>query len=57
MAKIMEDIIIIKLSKLVKESNVDPDPIITNDQVHALEQVAQELVGDAVIIEVHRDGN
>ena len=53
----MEDIIIIKLSKLVKESNVDPDPIITNDQVHALEQVAQELVGDAVIIEVHRDGN
>lgn len=57
MAKIIEDIVIIKLSKLVKESNTDPDPIISNDQVQALEQVAQELVGDAVIIEVMRDGN
>lgn len=57
MAKIVEDIVIIKLSKLVKENNKDPDPIISTEQVQALEQVAQELVGDAVIIEVMRDGN
>jgi hypothetical protein len=57
MAKIVEDIVIIKLSKLVKDNNTDPDPIISNEQVQALEQVAQELVGDSVIIEVLRDGN
>ena len=57
MAKIQEDIVIIKFSKIIKDNNVDPDPVINTEQVYALEQVAQELVGDAVIIEVHRDGN
>jgi hypothetical protein len=57
MAKIQEDIVIIKFSKIIKDNNVDPDPVVNNEQVYALEQVAQELVGDAVIIEVHRDGN
>jgi hypothetical protein len=57
MAKIQEDIVIIKFSKIIKDNNVDPDPVINNEQVYALEQVAQELVGDAVIIEVLRDGN
>ena len=57
MAKIVEDIVIIKLSKLVKDSNHDSDPLISNDQVQALEQITQELVGDSVIIEVMRDDN
>lgn len=57
MAKIQEDIVIIKLSKIIKDNNIDPDPVINNEQVYALEQVAQELVGDSVIIEVLRDGN
>lgn len=57
MAKIQEDIVIIKFSKIIKDNNVDPDSVINNEQVYALEQVAQELVGDAVIIEVLRDGN
>jgi hypothetical protein len=57
MAKIQEDIVIIKFSKIIKDNNIDPDPVINTEQVYALEQVAQELVGDAVIIEVLRDGN
>lgn len=57
MAKIVEDIVVIKFSKLVKDSTQDTDPIVTNDQVLALEQVAQELAGDNVVIEVLRDGN
>jgi hypothetical protein len=56
MAKIVEDIVIIKLSKLVKDSDNEVQ-IVNNDQVQALEQVAQELVGESVIIEVMRDGN
>jgi hypothetical protein len=57
MAKIQEDIVIIKFSKIIKDNNIDPDPVINTEQVYALEQVAQELVGDAVIIEVLRDGD
>jgi hypothetical protein len=52
MAKIVEEIIIIKLSKLVKDDVVSG--IVTNDLQAALEQVAQELVGDSVIVEVEK---
>lgn len=54
MAKIVEDIVIIKFSRIVKDSNQDPDPALTNEHIAALEQVAQELVGEAVVIEVER---
>lgn len=57
MAKIVEDIVIIKLSKLVKDSNSDSDALIGDEQVQAIEQVTQELVGDSVIVEVMRNGD
>jgi len=57
MAKIVEDILIIKFSKIVKDSNADPQPVVTQEVISALEQVAQELVGDNVVIEVLIDGN
>jgi hypothetical protein len=52
MAKIVEEIVIIKLSKLVKDDVVSG--IVTDDLQTALEQVAQELVGDSVIVEVEK---
>lgn len=52
MAKIIEEIIVIKLSKLVKD-DVNQS-IVTDDLQAALEQVAQELVGDSVIVEVEK---
>ena len=52
MAKIIEEIIVIKLSKLVKDDVIQD--IVTNDLQAALEQVAQELVGDSVIVEVEK---
>jgi hypothetical protein len=53
MAKIYEEVVVIKLSKLIKDGEVTP--IIAQDDVTAaLEQVAQELVGDAVIVEIER---
>ena len=52
MAKIKEDIVAIKLSKLVKDSEDDGTPISTDELKQALEQVAQELVSDGVIVEV-----
>jgi hypothetical protein len=54
MAKIIEDIVIIKFSKIVRENDVDPAPAVLNDHVAALEQVAQELVGNGVVVEIER---
>ena len=51
MARIYEETIVVKLSKLIKDNEVTP-MIATEDVVTALEQVAQELVGDHVIAEV-----
>jgi hypothetical protein len=53
MAKIVENVIIIKFSKLVKDTDTTID--LANLEVEtALEQVAQELVGDGVVVEVER---
>ena len=53
MAKIHEEVVVIKLSKLIK-GNDQGTNIANDDIVAALEQVAQELVGDAVIVEVEQ---
>lgn len=50
MARIIEEVIVIKLSKLVKDS--DSSTLSTADLVSSLEQVTQELVGDTIIVEV-----
>ena len=52
MAKIVEDVLIIKFSKIVKDSESDVSGIAGSDVQEALEQVAQELVGDGVVVEV-----
>jgi hypothetical protein len=54
MAKIIEDVIVIKFSKIVKDSESEATGIAGPDLQQALEQVAQELVGDSVVVEVVR---
>ena len=54
MAKIIEDVVIIKFSKIVKDSEEDVSGIAGQDIQQALEQVAQELVGDSVVVEIER---
>ncbi len=51
MAKIIEDVLVIKFSKIVKDSE-EGSSIAGSDIQAALEQVAQELVGDSVVVEV-----
>ena len=51
MAKIIEDVLVIKFSKIVKDSE-EGSPIANPDVQTALEQVAQELVGSGVVVEV-----
>ena len=50
MAKIIEEIVVIKFSKLVKGDT--QETIVNADVQSALEQVAQELVGNSIIVEV-----
>jgi len=52
MAKIVEDVIVIKFSKIVKDSDSVESSIASSEVQNALEQVAQELVGDSVVVEV-----
>lgn len=52
MAKIVEDVVVIKFSKIVKENDKGAVNIAGTDLQQALEQVAQELVGEGIIVEV-----
>ena len=53
MAKIHEEIIVIKISKLVKDS-ADVGSVVPDDVCAALQSVAEELMGDSVVVEVER---
>lgn len=51
MAKIQEEIIVIKLSKLVKEVDAS---LTTDDFIQNIEAIVQELVGESIIVEVEK---
>lgn len=54
MAKIHEEVIVIKLSKLIKDTEQDSLHIANSEIQQTLEQVVQELVGDNVVVEVEQ---
>lgn len=57
MARIQEEVIIITVSKLKKntpDATVTEDNIVSEDTLAALESVAQELLGDGVVVEINK---
>ena len=54
MARIIEDIVLIKFSKIVKNNEVFEDSLVNTELQQALEQVAQELAGVGVVVEVEK---
>jgi hypothetical protein len=52
MAKVQSENVVITFSKLVKDSDAESTAIISDDVAVALEQVAQELAGAGVIVEI-----
>jgi hypothetical protein len=54
MAKIAEEIVVIKLSKLVKDNEISCVQWINAETLANLEAVAQELVGDGVVVEIEK---
>jgi len=53
MAKVHEEVVIISVSKLVKDHET-PGVFITEEIRAALEQVAQELLGNSVVVEANK---
>lgn len=54
MAKILEETLVIRLSKIVKDSTKEQTSSISDESLSELEQVTQALVGDSVVVEVQR---
>ncbi len=54
MAKIQQDVIVIKVSKIVRDKESDDYLIADMEFLKSLEQVAQELLGESVIVEIER---
>ena len=53
MAKIHEEIVVIKLSKLIRD-DAPVEAIATDDIVAALQSVAEELAGAGIVVEADR---
>jgi hypothetical protein len=53
MAKIQEEIIVIKFSQLVKDCS-DTHNIVTEELAAALVQVSEELAGPGVVVEIEK---
>lgn len=53
MAKIHEEVVVIKLSKLIRD-DAAVDTIATDDIVAALQSVAEELAGAGIVVEADR---
>lgn len=51
MAKLQEDVLVIKISKLVKDSDL-VDTTVNADLITNLEAVVQELVGTGTLVEI-----
>jgi hypothetical protein len=54
MAKIIEELVIVKLSKLVRDDSDDQN-LLDNKTINNIEQVVQEIVGDGVVIEIVKE--
>jgi hypothetical protein len=55
MAKIQEEIIVIKVSRLLRDSETGADPIMPAEAVDSLEAVIQELAGSNTLVEIARE--
>lgn len=53
MAKLHEEVIVVKVSKLLKDSDSEP-VILDNDTVTSIEAVIQELAGAGALVEVQK---
>jgi|TARA_S200002703_G_scaffold127468_1_gene114103 vacuolar-type H+-ATPase subunit E/Vma4 len=53
MAKVHEEVLVITVSKLVKD-DATPDSVVSADVQTQLAEVAEQLLGEGVIVEVNK---
>ncbi len=53
MAKLVEDVLVVKVSKLYRD-NESTEELVSDDIIIALEQLVQEVVGSNVLVEVEK---
>jgi hypothetical protein len=56
MAQIVEDVLVVKLSKLIKDTDT-PSEIVSNDMMNNLQTVMKELAGEDVLVEIYNENN
>lgn len=54
MARIQEEVIVITISKLLKNNDEAGTEIVSEDVMTALSSVAEELLGNGVVVEVNK---
>lgn len=54
MAKLNEEVFIVKVSELIKD-NHDPAVILNEDVINSIEQVIQELAGPGKLVEIIKE--
>ena len=54
MAKIVEEILVVKLSKLVRDDDDNVPQMINNTLRSQIEDAAQNLVSDSIVVEIER---
>ena len=55
MAKIVEEVVVVRFSKLVKDIEANETNLASIEVLTSLEQVAQELVGEGIVVEVVKE--
>ena len=56
MAKVQTEIIVVKLSRLIKDTTEDSVQLTNNEFNSNLEAIVQELVGDNILVEIEEGG-
>lgn len=54
MAKVQTEVVVVKLSKLIKDTEDDVSQLVNNDFDANLEAIVQELVGDQILVEIEK---
>jgi hypothetical protein len=54
MAKIIEDIVVVKFSKLVRDNTPKTTSLIDNDTRQKIESAVQSIIGDVMVVEIEQ---
>jgi hypothetical protein len=55
MAQVQEEVVLLRLTKVVKNKDHEDDFLLAdNETLYSIEKIAQELLGENIIVEIER---